>query len=144
MNRVFLAGNLTRDPEVRRLPSGSAVAKLGLAINRKYRTKAGEEKDETCFVDIEAWDRTAELCEKHLRKGAPILVEGSLRYREWNDSESGKKRKILEVRADRIDFLGRPEGVVKPPDEPPVPSEPAAGTRPPPPPDKDDPDDIPF
>ena len=109
MNRVFLAGNLTRDPDVRRLPSGTAVAKLGLAVSRKYRTKTGEEKDDTCFVDIEAWDRLAELCEKYLRKGAPILLEGSLRYREWTDSETGKKRKILEVRADRIEFLGRPE-----------------------------------
>ncbi len=109
MNRVFLAGNLTRDPEVRRLPSNTAVAKLGLAVSRKFQTRAGEEKEEVCFVDVEAWDRLAENCEKYLKKGAPILLEGSLRYREWNDSETGKKRRMIEVRADRIEFLWRPD-----------------------------------
>lgn len=108
MNRVFLAGNLTRDPEIRRLPSGIAVAKIGLAVSRKFRAKTGEDKEEVCFVDIEAWDRLAENCEKYLRKGAPILVEGSLRYRTWDDSETGKKRSAMDVRADRIEFLGAP------------------------------------
>lgn len=105
LNRVFLAGNLTRDPEVRFTPTGTAVADLNMAINRTY-SSGGEQKEETCFVNIVAWGRTAELCGEYLSKGSPILVEGILQYDQWQ-TDAGEKRSRLRVRADRVQFLGR-------------------------------------
>lgn len=105
LNRVFLAGNLTRDPEVRYSQNGKAVADLSLAINRKYKTASGEMKEDTCFVGIVAWDRQAEVAREYLHKGSAILVEGFLRLDQWE--ANGEKRSRLRVVADRIQFLDR-------------------------------------
>ncbi|HOW98294.1 MAG TPA: single-stranded DNA-binding protein [Kiritimatiellia bacterium] len=107
LNKVFLAGNLTRDVEVRYTPTGTAVADLNMAINRTY-TSGGEQKEEVCFVNVVAWGRTAELCGEYLSKGSPILVEGILQYDTWQ-TDAGEKRSRLRVRADRVQFLGRPK-----------------------------------
>ena len=107
LNKVILAGNLTRDPEVRYTPGGTAVADLNLAINRTYVVQ-GEQREETCFVGVVAWGRQAELCGEYLAKGAPVLVEGSLQFDQWQ-TEGGEKRSRLRVKADRVQFLGRPK-----------------------------------
>lgn len=105
LNRVFLAGNLTRDPEIRYSQAGKAVADLNLAVNRKYKLSSGEFKEDVCFVNIVAWERLAELAGEYLRKGSSILVEGSLRYDQWESN--GEKKSRLRVVADRIQFLDR-------------------------------------
>ena len=121
LNRVFLAGNLTRDPVVRYTPAGSAVVDLSMAINRVY-TVDGKQKEETCFVDLVAWGKTAENCGQYLTKGSPILVEGGLQLDQWTGKD-GEKRSKLRVRAERVQFLGRskkaeygdaPEGAGRP------------------------------
>lgn len=105
MNRVFLAGNLTRDPEIRYTQGGKAIADLNLAINRRYKASSGELKEDTCFVNIVAWERQAELAGEYLRKGSSVLIEGSLRLDQWE--ANGEKRSRLRVVADRIQFLDR-------------------------------------
>ena len=105
MNRVFLMGNLTRDPELRYIPSGTAVANFGMAVNRTYTTQDGERKEDVCFVDIVTWSKTAENCANYLTKGRPVLIEGRLQYRSW-ETDDGQKRSKLEVVADRVQFLG--------------------------------------
>ena len=105
-NRVVLVGNLTRNPQLRQIPSGSTVADIGLATNERYRDKSGESRVTVCFVDVVAWGRQAETCGKYLAKGAPVLVEGRLQLDEWQSSD-GQKRSRLKVRADRIRFLGK-------------------------------------
>lgn len=105
LNRVFLAGRLTRDPELRYLPSGTPLCKMGLAVSRRYKTKEGEPKEDTFFINVTAWERSAEYCGEHLRKGRPIIVEGQLKLNEWEDKESGQRRSTIEVRADRIHQL---------------------------------------
>ncbi len=105
-NRVVLIGNLTRDPELRQIPSGTSVAELGLATNERYRNREGELAESTCFVDVVAWGRQAETCSQYLVKGAPVLVEGRLQFDQWQTAE-GQKRNKLRVRADRIRFMGR-------------------------------------
>ena len=105
LNRVFLIGNLTRDPEVRYIPSGKAVADLRMAVSDKYRTAAGEYKEETCYVSVVVWERQAEAAGEYLKKGSAILVEGSLRYEQWETN--GEKKSRLRVNADRIQFLDR-------------------------------------
>lgn len=107
LNKVFLIGNLTRDPEVRRTPTGVPVAKLGLAVSESFRTKGGSDEERTCFVDVDVWDKQAEACEQYLSKGRPILVEGRLQMDQWTSRE-GEKRSKLKIRADRIQFLGSP------------------------------------
>ena len=107
LNYVVLAGNLTRDPMVRSTPSGTAVADLGLAVSDKYKNKAGELVETTCFVDIVAWGRQAEICQQYLHKGSPVLVEGRLQLDQW-ESKEGEKRSKLRVRADRVQFLNSP------------------------------------
>ncbi|MBI3600404.1 MAG: single-stranded DNA-binding protein [Nitrospinae bacterium] len=105
LNKVFLMGNLTRDPELRYTPGGAAVASFGLAVNRKY--KQGEEvKEETCFVDITVWAKQAENCAEYLSKGSGVLVEGRLSYRSW-ETEEGQKRSKIEVVANNVQFLPR-------------------------------------
>ncbi len=107
LNRVFLAGNLTRDPdELRFTPSGTPVTSFGLAVNRYYLSKEGERKEDVAFVNIVAWDKQAQTCKEYLTKGSPVLVEGRLQYRAWETQEN-EKRSTLEVRADRIHFLSR-------------------------------------
>ena len=105
LNRVILMGNLTRDPELRYIPSGTAVASFGLAMSRAYTTQDGDRKEEVCFVDIEAWGKTAENCANYLSKGRLVLVEGSLQYNAW-ETEDGQKRSKLRVRAFNVQFLG--------------------------------------
>ena len=108
-NKVLLMGNLTRDPEVRYTPKGTAVAALGLAVNRVYTTEAGEQKEEVTFVDIEVWGRQAETAGEYLSKGRPVFIEGRLRLDSWEDKESGQKRNKLKVVAERVQFLGAPK-----------------------------------
>jgi single-strand DNA-binding protein len=105
MNRVFLMGNLTRDPELKQLPSGMAVADMGMAVNEKFKGKDGELVETTCFVDVSAFGRQAEACGQYLKKGAPVLVEGRLKYDTWESD--GQKRSKIRVRADRVQFVGR-------------------------------------
>ena len=105
-NRVFMMGNLTRDPLLRHLNDHLAVAEFGLACTEYFGGKNGERKERTCFVDIVAWDRQAAACGEHLHKGAPIFVEGRLQYDEWTDKTTGDKRQKLKIRADRVHFLG--------------------------------------
>ncbi len=104
LNKVFLMGNLTRDPDLRYTPSGQAVCDLGLAVNRRFVTN-GQERDETCFVDIVVWGKAAENTKQYLEKGAPVMVEGRLQYDQWED-QSGGKRSRLRVVADQVQFLG--------------------------------------
>lgn len=107
LNRVFLIGNLTKDPELRYTPQGTAVANLRLAVNRRWKDKAGEQKEEVCFLTVVAWDKQAEVCNQYLRKGSPLFVEGRLQSRTWQDN-SGAKRNVVEIRAERVQFLGQP------------------------------------
>lgn len=107
MNRVFLMGNLTRAPELRKTPSGMAVSDLGLAVNEKYRNKAGEMVESVCFADVVVWGQQAETCGQYLGKGSPVMVEGRLQLDQWK-TDAGENRSRLRVRADRIQFLGKP------------------------------------
>ena len=111
LNRVFLMGNLTRDPELRYIPSGTAVASFGLAVNTPIVRPAGgggegTKKEDVCFVKVVVWSKQAELCQQYLKKGRLVLIEGRLVYRSWE--QDGKTRSTLEVRADRVQFLGGP------------------------------------
>jgi single-strand DNA-binding protein len=104
LNKVFLIGNLTRDPELRYIPSGSAVATFTVAVNRVYKTQTGEKKEQTSFVRVVVWGRRAEVCGEYLSKGSPVFVEGRLQSREW-EAQDGQKRSTIEVIADNIQFL---------------------------------------
>ena len=106
LNRVLLIGNLTKDPELRYTPSGTPVANLRLAVNSSFKDQSGQRKEETCFVTIVVWSRQAEICNQYLKKGRSIFVEGRLVYRSWE--AEGQKRSTMEVRADRVQFLGLP------------------------------------
>ncbi len=129
LNRVFLIGRLTKDPEVRQTTNGTPVANFTIAINRRFRSPTGEVKEETTFVGIVAWQKLAELCRQYLSKGRAVLVEGKLQNRSW-ETEDGQKRSTLEIRADRIEFLEREfrseVGALQEPGEPPAPAEPYA------------------
>jgi single-strand DNA-binding protein len=107
LNKVFLMGNLTRDPELRRLANGTAVTDLGLALNRTYTGKDGEKREEVVFIDVTVWDRQAETCCQYLKKGRAVHVEGFLKMDTWEDKTSGEKRSKVKVQADRIQFLDR-------------------------------------
>lgn len=109
-NKVILVGNLTRDPELRYTPSGTAVANLRLAVNRKFRDKTQQLKDETCFITVVVWSKQAETCNQYLHKGSSLLVEGRLQSRAWEDTQTGKQRSVIEVLAERVQFLGAPGG----------------------------------
>ncbi|MFP6906922.1 MAG: single-stranded DNA-binding protein [Verrucomicrobiota bacterium] len=104
-NRVILMGNLTRDPEVRYVPSGRPVADLGLAVNEKYKNSEGDLVERTDFFDITVWGPQGENCGKYLKKGRPVLVEGRLRLDTW-ENDQGEKRSKVKVIADRVQFLG--------------------------------------
>ncbi len=108
LNKVFLIGNLTRDPESRFLQSGSQVCKMGLASNRRYNS-GGEKREETLFIDVEAWGKTAELCSQYLRKGSQILVDGRLKMDQYQTKEGEKRTKYVIV-ADRVQFGSRADG----------------------------------
>jgi single-strand DNA-binding protein len=110
LNKVFLIGNLTRDPELRMTPKGTAICTFGLAVNRQFRDEAGGTREETTFVDLEAWGKTGELVSKYLSKGSPAMVEGRLRFDSW-ESKAGEKRNKLKVVVDNVQFLSsRGEG----------------------------------
>lgn len=142
-NKVILMGNLTRDPDVRATPGGMTVCTLGLAMNRRFTTSTGQEREEVCFVDIDVFGKQAESCRNYLRKGAPVLVEGALHMDQWEDKATGKKRSRLLVRADRVQFIGPPsrdsrgfgedEGVPNGGDAPAPYRRPAPAPAPPPP-----------
>ncbi|MDY0175727.1 MAG: single-stranded DNA-binding protein [Lentisphaeria bacterium] len=105
-NKVFLMGNLTRDPESRQLPSGSTVCNFGMAINRNITLASGEQREDTCYVDLAAFGRSGEVIQQYCRKGSPLFVEGRLRFEQWDDQESGKKRSRLSVVVERQQLLG--------------------------------------
>jgi single-strand DNA-binding protein len=104
-NKVILAGNLTRDPELRYTPKGTAVARIGLAINRNYTTEAGEKKEEVTFIDVEAWGRQGEVIAQYMKKGRPLLVEGRLRLDTWEDKNTHQKQSKLKVVLESFSFL---------------------------------------
>ena len=130
LNRVFMIGHITRDPELRRTPAGSPVATLGLAVNSKYGT-GDDKKEEALFIDVNVWGKVAENCVTYLKKGAPVFIEGRLKCRTWDDKETGQKRSKMEITATMVQFLPRGTGGAKPSE---------GGAEMPPPPD----DDIPF
>ena len=109
-NKVILLGNLTRDPEVRYTPKGTAVTELGMAVNRVYTAENGEKREETTFVDVTLWGRTAEIAGEYLRKGRPVFIEGRLQLDTWDDKQSGQKRSKLKVVGEGLQLLGAPRG----------------------------------
>jgi single-strand DNA-binding protein len=106
LNKVMLMGNLTRDPEVRYTPKGTAVAELGLAINRVYSAENGEKREETTFVDVTLWGRTAEIAGEYLKKGRPVFIEGRLQLDSWDDKQTGQKRSKLKVVGEGMQLIG--------------------------------------
>lgn len=148
LNRVLLIGNLTRDPEVRYTPKGTAVADIGIAVNRIYSGEDGERKEEATFVDVTLWGRQAEVAQEYLKKGRQVFIEGRLQLDTWDDKQTGQKRSRLRVVAENMQMLGsRADSESGPPT-----SGAQRRTAPPPPqrqppkdPDLDaEPDDIPF
>jgi len=109
-NKVILVGNLTRDPEVRYTPKGSAVCDLGLAVNRQYSLENGEKREEVTFVDVVLWARLAEIAGEYLKKGRPVLIEGRLQLDSWDDKQSGQKRSKLRVVGETMQLLGSRQG----------------------------------
>src|ERR1700748_1273068 len=109
-NKVVLVGNLTRDPELRYTPKGTAIAKIGLAVNRVWTTDTGEKKEEVTFVDVDIFGRTAENVGQYMRKGRPIMIEGRLKLDQWDDKQTGQKKSKLGVVAETVQFLGSPTG----------------------------------
>ena len=109
-NKVVLVGNLTRDPELRYTPKGTAIAKFGLAVNRVWTNEAGEKKEEVTFVDVDVFGRTAENVGQYMRKGRPILIEGRLKLDQWDDKQTGQKKSRLGVVAENVQFLGSASG----------------------------------
>src|SRR4030095_14779295 len=105
-NKVMLMGNLTRDPEVRYTTKGTAVAEIGLAVNRIYSSENNEKREETTFVDVTLWGRTAEVAGEYLKKGRPVFIEGRLQLDSWEDKQSGQKRSKLRVVAEGMQLIG--------------------------------------
>lgn len=152
-NKVILVGNLTRDPEVKYTPKGTAITDIGLAVNRTYSTEGGEKREEVTFIDITLWGRTAEIVGEYCKKGRPLMVEGRLQLDTWDDKATGQKRSKLKVVGENIQLLGGREGGSKggeyggeeraPKSQPP--RRPAPPPQRPQDPDLDQPeDDIPF
>ena len=144
-NKVILMGNLTRDPELRYTPSGTAIAKMGLAVNRVWRDAEGQQKEEVTFVDVDAFGKQAETIGQYMQKGRPILVEGRLKLDQWEDKNTGQNRSRLGVVLERFTFVGGGGGQAgggdaAPHQSAPPPSEPAGG----PPVDAPGDDDVPF
>lgn len=109
INSVFIGGNLTRDPELRYTPGGRAVCSFTVAINRKWTTKDGEQREDACFVGVTTWEKQAEACSEHLSKSSQVLVEGSLKQDKWQDKQTGQNRSKIKVNAFRVHFIGRPQ-----------------------------------
>ncbi len=159
-NKVILAGNLTRDPELRYTPKGMAIAKITLAINRRWRDPAtNEDREEVTFVDVDAFGKQAEVIAQYMKKGRPFLVEGRLKYDTWDDKQSGQKRSKLHVVLEAFSFIdsrveGGDSGGGAPPDASrnkpaaaPAPAAPASAAAPEPAPTAAEPpseDDVPF
>jgi single-strand DNA-binding protein len=143
-NKVILAGNLTRDPELRYTSKGTAIARLGLACNRKWKSETGEMKEEVTFVDVDAFGKQAETIGQYLKKGRPILIEGRLRLDQWEDKQSGQKKSKLGVVLESFQFLdsggGRGDSEGAPARSPSAAVPPAGPSDAEPPPD----DDVPF
>jgi single-strand DNA-binding protein len=157
LNKVMVIGNLTRDPEIKYTPKGSAIADIALAINRSYTTDSGEKRDETTYVDIVLYGRLAEIAGEYLKKGRPVYIEGRLKLDTWDDKQTGQKRSKMRVVGEALQLLGSRDGAREgssngggeyeeadrsvrrtPPSRP-------AATRPPADPDLDvEHDDIPF
>ena len=110
LNKVMLIGNLTRDPEIKYTPKGTAVAQIGLAVNRVWSNDAGEKQEETTFVDVELWGRQAEIAGEYLRKGRPVFIEGRLKLDSWDDKQTGAKRSKMKVVGEQLQRLGSREG----------------------------------
>lgn len=110
LNRVLLIGNLTRDPELRVTPKGTAICQFGLAISRSFKDESGQTREEATFVDIEAWGKQGELIAKYCTKGRPLFVEGRLRFDQWEDKTTQQKRSKLKVVLENFQFLGGREG----------------------------------
>ena len=106
LNKVFLIGNLTRDPELRVTPKGTPICQFGLAVNRQYKDDSGQTRDETTFVDIEAWGRQGETISKYCTKGRPLFVEGRLKLDTWDDKTTGQKRSKMRIVLENFQFLG--------------------------------------
>ena len=143
-NKVILIGNLTRDPELRYTPKGMAIAKIGIAVNRSWKSETGEMKEEVTFVDVDAFGRTAENIGQYFKKGRPIFIEGRLKLDQWEDKQTNQKRSKLGVVLETFQFMdskGAGDG------DGPRPSRPSSAAKPPPsdgdaPPPEDD--DVPF
>lgn len=105
LNKVFIMGNLTRDPELRYVPSGTAVANFSVAVNRSYKDGSGEKKEDVSFIRVVVWGKMAEICGEYLTKGRAVLVEGRLKSRSW-EAQDGQKRNALDVVATSVQFLG--------------------------------------
>lgn len=143
-NKVVLVGNLTRDPELRYTPKGTAIAKIGLAVNRVWTNDAGEKKEEVTFVDVDIFGRTAENVGQYCRKGKPVLIEGRLKLDQWDDKQTGQKKQKLGVVAELVQFLSSGEKTESSPAATPHRSEPpdaARANQESPPPESDD---VPF
>jgi single-strand DNA-binding protein len=110
LNKVLLIGNLTRDPELRQTPKGTAVAQFGIAVNRTFRGEDGQSREEVTFVDLEAWGKQAETIAKFLTKGRPIFIEGRLKLDQWEDKNGGGKRSKMRVVVENFQFLGSRQG----------------------------------
>jgi single-strand DNA-binding protein len=148
-NKVYLMGNLTRDPEVRVTPKGTSICQFGLAISRSWKDESGQTREEATFVDIEAWGKPGEIISKYCTKGRPLFVEGRLKFDQWEDKTSGQKRSKLKVvlenfqfiggRADGAPAAGGAEGA-----DADTPAAPRSGGRAPVPPKEDVDEDVPF
>lgn len=149
-NKVILMGNLTRDPELRYTPKGTAIARIGVAVNRVWKTETGEQREEVTFVDVDAFGKTAETIAQYLKKGNPILIEGRLRLHTWEDKQTNQKQSKLRVDLETFKFIGAPNRVgdgggasEAPRNRPAATAKPAGGEPEPdmPPPESDD---VPF
>ena len=162
-NKVMIIGNLTRDPEIKYTPKGTAIADIGLAVNRNYTTDSGEKREEVTFIDVTLWGRVAEIVGEYCKKGRPLFVEGRLQLDTWDDKATGQKRSKLKVVGENIQLLGSREGgaaggggsgggehgegrsEARPPQSRPATRPASPPPRPPADPDLDAPeDDIPF
>ncbi len=150
-NRVIIAGNLTRDPELKYTPKGTAVCKIGLAVNRVYSTESGEKKEEVTFIDVEAWGRQGETLAQYMKKGRPLLVEGRLKLDTWEDKNTKQKQSKLKVVLESFSFIdsraggeggaggGGEKPRPRPAATPSAPTDNGGGSAPPP-----EDDDVPF
>lgn len=145
-NKVILLGTLTRDPELKYTPKGTAIADIGMAINRNYTADNGEKREEATFVDVTLWGRVAEIVGEYCKKGRPLFVEGRLQLDTWDDKQTGQKRSKLKVIGENIQLIGgKPQGEGDPPPQKQSRPAPPKAQAPPRDPDLDPPeDDIPF